>query len=244
MIEKNIELIALIYRSVNYLNFIVEQLNTSFCRSDGWDVGIRLVANDATSEVLNALKNMNVSYTIYNDPQPDTYYINRVYRAWNFAGRTSNYDNICFVNSDFAFSKFWLTSLLSYHDGINIPCSMFYESGVLPSGWPGLTRDFGRSPNTFRRSEWESFAESARECKFVHGGLYMPYPITKQRFIESGGYPEGNIYQDGKAGSMVGNVIMSGDAHYFHVLEHNFGMKHITVFDSIIYHIQEGEMRE
>jgi hypothetical protein len=240
----NIELIALIYKSVNYLKFIVEQLNTPFCKAAGWDVNIRLVANDATPEVLSALKDLYIPYTVYNDSKPNDYYMNRVYRAWNFAGSTSNYDNICFVNSDFAFSDNWLSGLLKYHDGVNIPCSMFYESGRMPSGWPGLTKDFGRDPYTFRQKEWESFAANVKESRYVLGGLYMPYTITKERFIESGGYPEGNIYQDGNAGSLVGNVIMSGDAYYFGMLKHRFGMRHITIFDSLIYHMQEGEKNE
>ena len=40
-------------------------------------------------------------------------------------------------------------------------------------------------------------------------------------------------------------MYMSGDDYYFHeILEKKFGMKHITVFDSPVYHIIEGEKDE
>jgi len=242
MIPQNIEIISLIFKSVEYLDFIIEQLRSVHCQTPGWDVGVRIVANDATPEVLDALRRSGINHTSYNDPHPDAYYLNRVYRAWNFAGRTSAYDNICFVNSDGAFSEGWLSNMLKHHDGVNIPCSMFYESGKMPSGWPGLTKDFGRSPAQFKGVDWEAFAKSVQEDRFVEGGLYMPYAMTKKRFLESGGYPEGNVYTDG-VGTQSGipNLIATGDQFFFNHLKTAFGMKHITVMDSLYYHIQEGE---
>ena len=239
MIAKNVEVIALIYKSPIYLRFIIEQLK-AYAHAPGWDVGIRIVANDATRDVLDALEVSGVPFSVYTDPQPQAYYINRVYRAWNFGGRTSNYDNICFVNSDSAFSEGWLANILKHHDGINIPCSMFYESGKMLSGWPGLTKDFGRHPDAFRRAEWEAFAKSVSQDTQVEGGLYMPYIMTKERFVESGGYPEGNIYHNGIG--TLGHLIMSGDKWFFEHLKFDFSMRHITVMDSLFYHIQEGEM--
>ena len=132
--KKNIEIISLIYKSVDYLKFICEQLKGSSCLVDGWDVKLRLVANDATEEVLEAIKDCGVPYSIYNDPNPEDFYLNRVYRCWNYAGQSSNYDNICFVNSDMMFSPNWLSKLLEHHDGDNIPCSRLVESGKLRSG--------------------------------------------------------------------------------------------------------------
>ena len=96
----NIEIISLIYKSTQYLDLIASELKKDYCKVDDWDVGIRIVANDANEAVLNRLKEVDVPYTIYNDPKSDDYYLNRVYRCWNFAGKTSEYDNICFVNSD------------------------------------------------------------------------------------------------------------------------------------------------
>ena len=60
------------------------------------------------------------------------------------------------------------------------------------------------------------------------------------RFIESGMYPEGNVYAGG-VGNINSQFLMSGDLYYFRQLETNYGMKHVTVFNSLVYHIQEGE---
>ena len=59
-IKKNVEVISLVFKSVKYLHFIAEQLKSNLCKVDGWDVGVRLVANDATPEVLEELKNINI----------------------------------------------------------------------------------------------------------------------------------------------------------------------------------------
>ena len=83
-IKKNVEVISLVFKSVKYLHFIAEQLKSNLCKVDGWDVGVRLVANDATPEVLEELKNINMPYTIYNHKQPLAFYLNRVYAAYNF----------------------------------------------------------------------------------------------------------------------------------------------------------------
>ena len=64
---------------------------------EGWDVTFRIVANDATPEIIEKLKTLDIPYTIYNDPYPNDYYLNRVYRCWNYAGKTSDADNICFI---------------------------------------------------------------------------------------------------------------------------------------------------
>ena len=240
----NVELIGMIYKSVQYLDLMVSELRKDYCQVDDWDVGIRVVANDANDKVLNRLEELGVPYVIYNDPKPDDYYLNRIYRCWNFAGKTSKYDNICVVNSDMVFSKDWLKNLLNVHDGTAIPCSRLVESGKMLSGLHAISKNFGKDPNEFDHDGWRTYVEETKLLENHLGGLYMPCIFNKQRFIESGMYPEGNIYSDRRAGSMVGGVIMSGDDYYFRLLEGRFGMKHVTVFDSVVYHIQEGELDE
>ena len=97
---QNIEIISLVYKSVEYLNLIVSELKKDYCKVDDYDVGIRVVANDPTEKVIASLKGVDVPYTIYNDPKPDDYYMNRVYRCYNQAVKESNYDNVCLINSD------------------------------------------------------------------------------------------------------------------------------------------------
>lgn len=247
-IKNNIEIISLIYKSVDYLKLTCKQLNSSFCEVEGWDVGFRIVANDATEEVLEYLKICGVPYTVYSDPKPGDFYLNRVYRAWNFAGSTSKYDNICFVNSDMMFSPDWLSNLLKHHDGVNIPCSRLVESGKLRSGSFGIEKDFGKSPSTLDQESFNLFTQEISEDITQPGGLYMPCVFETNKFKKSGMYPEGNVFLDGNE-LVVGYpndrpVYMSGDDFFFRKLNSQFYMKHVTVFDSIVYHIQEGEKDE
>jgi hypothetical protein len=237
--KKNIEIIALIFKSLDYLELIYNELKSDKCRVEGWDIGLRIVANDATPQVLERLSQLDIPYTIYNDPKPNDYYLNRVYRCWNHGGETSEYDNICFVNSDMVFSENWLSNLLKHHDGINIPTSRLVESGKMPSGKHGISHNCGRNPRQINYPVWESAVNQYSVDEIHEGGLYMPCVLDKQRFIESGMYPEGNIYQDG-VGTLNG-FVDAGDVWYFRKLENEYGMKHITVFDSLVYHIQEGE---
>jgi len=242
--KKNIEIITLIYKSIDYLNLMVNQFKSDLVKLEDWDVGVRIVANDATDEVLEALKNSGIPYTIYNDPNPKEYYLNRVYRAYNYSVKTSKYDNVCLLNSDNVLSKDWLKNLLVHHDGINIPCGRLVESGKMNSGLHAINlgpNHFGRHAKTINFDEWNYFAENAKVPIIKEKGLYGACVFEVSRFLESGGYPEGNIYTDG-IGTLSGHPIKSSDDYYFHdVLENKYGMKHITVFDSLVYHIIEGE---
>jgi hypothetical protein len=240
--NKTIEIIALIFKSVDYLELIYNELNSDNCKIDGWDVSLRIVANDATPKVIEKLKSLNIPYSIYNDPKPMDYYLNRVYRCWNFAGESSKAENICFVNSDMVFSKDWLGNLLKHHDGINIPCSRLVESGKMLSGTHGVSYNCGRGPKDIDYKLWYDVVSETKSDELKDGGLYMPCVFDTKRFIESGMYPEGNIYQDG-IGTLNG-FVQSGDDWYFKKLHKEYGMKHVTVFDSLVYHIQEGEKDE
>jgi hypothetical protein len=238
--SKSIELISLIYKSTEYLESIYNEMKSDFCKVDGWDVQTKIVANDANESVLNRLKELDINAAIYNDRQPEDFYLNRVYRCWNLAGMTSKCDAICFVNSDMCFSPNWLANLLKHHNGINIPCSRLVESGRMPSGQHAYSRNFGRRPKEFARELWLDFANKISIDKVEGGGLYMPVVFETERFIESGGYPEGNICQGG-VGAWKTPVIQSGDAWYFRKLEKKYGMRQITPFDSCTFHFQEGE---
>lgn len=242
--NKNIEIVTLIYKSTTYLKYIVNQLNSELCKADGWNVGVRVVANDPTDEVTEELKNIEIPYTVFSNPDKNEYYMNRVYRCYNYCVTSSEYDNVCLINSDNGFSRDWLSNLLRHHDGNNIPCSRLIESGKMPSGQYGVSKNFGVTCVEFDNNfeEWLRWADEFKEDRVMPGGLYMPVIFEKQRFIDSGMYPEGNIYRDGRAGSLVGDAVRTGDEFFFNeVLGKRFGMKHITVFNSLSYHMQEGE---
>ena len=240
--NKNLEIISLIFKSCDYLDLIYKELKSDNCKIEGWEISLRIVANDATPEVISKLKSLDIPYTIYNDPKPNDYYLNRVYRCWNHAGETSKADNICFVNSDMVFSKDWLSNLLKHHNGNNIPCSRLIESGKMLSGLHAVSRNCGRGPKVIDYNLWNDVVVEIKQDELKDGGLFMPCIFETKRFIESGMYPEGNIYSDG-IGTLNG-FIQSGDDWYFKKLNNEYGMKHVTVFDSLVYHIQEGEKDE
>lgn len=242
MINKNIELISLIYKSQDYLDLIAEELQKAYSKLSDWDVGVRIVANDATKEIIESLEKGFAHYSTYNDSLPNDYYLNRVYRCWNYAAITSSFDNICFVNSDMVFSENWLRNLVNHHDGVNVPTSRLVESGKMPSGRHGISFDCGRSPKSIDKDRWAAFSKYASSNQTQRGGLFMPVIFEKKRFIEAGCFPEGNIYDNGVG--KLGRFIQSGDDFFFRKLENEFGMKHVTVFDSLVYHIQEGEKDE
>jgi beta-1,4-mannosyl-glycoprotein beta-1,4-N-acetylglucosaminyltransferase len=252
--RKNVEVVSLIYASVDYLNLITDELLKIQNEDIGWDVGSRIVANDANKRVLDALVGVNspyfpkINYTIYNDKNPNDYYLNRVYRAYNYAVETSEYDNVVLVNSDMVFAKDWLKNLLKHHNGKNIPVSRLIESGKMQSGKYGVSMYFGNNPKNIKYTKWYEYSQKVIQKNkdiIKEGGLYMPVVFDKETFIKTGGYPEGNVYEDGSIGTRNGAVKKSGDAYYYEdILEKKFGMRHITVFDSLCYHIQEGERDE
>ena len=139
------------------------------------------------------------------------------------------------------FSTDWLTNLLKHHNGVNIPTSKLVESGKMMSGTHGVSFNCGRHPNSINYELWGQITSQLKKDEIHNNGLYMPCVFEKTRFIESGLYPEGNIYKDGIGTLRRDGTIQSGDDWYFRKLEDVYGMKHITVFDSLVYHIQEGE---
>jgi GT2 family glycosyltransferase len=97
-------------------------------------------------------------------------------------------------------------------------------------GKHAIQADFGRDPDTFPWDAWNRFAADNRENRQEPGGLYMPCVLHRETFLDVGGYPHGNV-----------NGI-SGDVDLFARMEAR-GFKHVTCFDSLVYHMQEGEMR-
>ena len=234
--KRNVEIVSLVYKSVAYLEFIAEQLKRECCKVPGWDVGVRVVLNDASPKVLERSKSMDIPITVYNDADPDAWYLERVYRCYNFSVQSSEYDNVCLINSDMMFSQGWLANLLKHHDGTKIPCSRLVESGKMLSGKHGIGKNFGRTVSQLNQPGFEEYAASISEDVAAPGGLYMPCVFEKETFIASGMYPNGNIHVNGK--------LITGDKYLFDILEREHNLEHVTAFDSIVYHVQEGEKDE
>lgn len=245
---KALEIVSLIYKSTKYLDHICKEISKTIEGQN--EITGRIVANDPTPEVEEALKTCGLPYSIYRDQQPDDYYLNRVYRAWNFAGKTSTADLLCFVNSDMMFHEDWLLGLMNCYrlfEAKCIPCSLLVESGKMPSKPPAYTNFFGNSPDNLDRLSFDAHALNINPRILYRGGLYMPCILPQELFDPDSEffypYPEGNIYEFG-IGQHTSPFIQSGDEWYFNQLKRKFGLSHITTTESVVYHWQEGEKDE
>ena len=227
-----IVVICLIYKSTKYIEFVLNSFKKHTKNAE-----FLFVANDATQNVKNFLNKNNINHLIFENDDKNEHYIKRVYRAWNFGGNNADGDIIVFVNSDMAFSNEWLDNLLKNLDEKKILTSRLVESGKLESGKTAISKNFGKSYKEFDDEAFQKFVKNVKENKIVKGGLFMPCVIYKKSFIKSVGYPIGNREE-------TSGKITSGDWIYFYESLKSMGIKHYTVCDSIVYHIQEGEMDE
>ena len=66
-----LEVLALIYKSTDFLTFISNQLK-DYCQNfDDIEVSLRIVANDPIEKVEQALKMGDLPYSIYHDHKPN-----------------------------------------------------------------------------------------------------------------------------------------------------------------------------
>jgi len=249
-----ISYVCLIYKSVKYLKFLYNQFHKYTKLNDGDE--FYFVANDATKEVLDHLSNNNISHYIFNnsDEQRKEWYINNVYRAYNFAAKIAKGEYVIFLNSDFAFSDNWSENLQkNISDNICLSSRLVERGrgdGGFESGKYGIEKSFGRTTENYRDNEFNNYSKEISVNELHPGGLFMPLLIKKDYLEKVNYYPEGNIEE----GSDMFNPIytissdvysgkkrcISGDIVLIKKLS-SIGVEHFTVFDSIIYHFQEGE---
>lgn len=237
-------IICLVHKSVAWLKFVYEQV---FKYTDMTDKEFFFVANDANGAVLSYLRDNYIPHYVYtNTPQQQMeWYVNNVYRAYNFAASKAQGDFIVFINSDMAFTPGWFDSLWQAYNGENCVTSRLVESGKLRSGQYGVERDFGRNYSSYQEIQFQQFARELTESKLEDGGLFMPLLIRKEHFERVGGYPEGQIVLGSDIHHPViarrGEACISGDTVLMLKLQ-TIGIKHQTAFDSLAYHFQRGEL--
>ena len=124
--------ICLIYKSIEYAIFILNSFERHKIQLN-YNLNFCFITNDSTDELLNYFDKNNIPYKLFRNEDPEEYYLNRVYRSWNFRGCESDADIIIFVNSDMTFSQNWLDSLLKNLFENKIVTSRLIESGKLKS---------------------------------------------------------------------------------------------------------------
>ena len=237
-------IVCLIYKSVDWLKYVYEQV---LKYTDMTDKEFIFVANDANPAVLSYLKDNYIPhYDFTNTPeQQEEWFINNVYRAYNFSVSKAQGDFVLFINSDMAFTAGWFESLWQAYDGSNCVSSRLVESGKLRSGQFGVERNFGWDYKSYQEEEFQRYARTLAEPKIEDGGLFMPLLLRKEHFELVGGYPEGNIVLgsdiDQPVMALQGEACISGDNVLMLKLQAR-GIKHQTAFNSLVYHFQCGEL--
>ena len=122
-----ITVVCLIYQSIDYLKFVLNSFNKYTKNAE-----FLFIANDATNKVKKFLKENKINHLVFENENKEEYYLNRVYKAWNYGGENASGNIIVFVNSDMAFSKNWLNNLLKNLTEKKIVTSRLVESGKIP----------------------------------------------------------------------------------------------------------------
>ena len=241
-----VSIACLIYKSTRWLQFVYDQVMK---HTDMTDKEFYFVANDACPAVLNYLTEHNIPHYVHtNTPeQQQEWYINNVYRGYNAASKVAGGEYIVFINSDMAFSPGWFDNLMNKIDDTKIINSRLVERGVLRSGTYGIERDFGNIPGDYREHEFLKYASRISNNNILRGGLFMPCLIKKSHLEAINYYPEGNIVPGtdifNPRYARLNENCIPGDQVFMAKLQ-TIGVTHWTSFDSIVYHFQQGEMRD
>jgi hypothetical protein len=253
--EKNTErpfisIISLIYSGVDWLEFQYAEMIKLQKELGPGEVEILFVANDANVEVVDFLRHNNIPHVIApGRSHISEWYINSVYRGYNFGVKQAKGKYVLLTNSDMAYVPGFLYRILKHRDKNSILVGKLIESGRLTPGALAIERNLGKKLKSFKRRKFYNLASKLSIDTVSEGGLFMPCLIEKEIFIAAGGYPEGNILKRdidaylNKAKYSFADPLdpqISGDTAFFMSLK-KIGVNHTTVNSALAYHFQEGE---
>lgn len=256
-----LELVGMIYKNPEFLRSMWAEMNKYLPHG----VTVRVVANDPLESVERAAEKWKIPLDVYYDNNPKDFYLHRINRCYNFCVETSTADYVCLFQSDMITSPNWLHNLMRRIEGGEkvLPVSRLIEPckhRPLRVCAHGIEMDLGRHPLTFPFEIWDSIVAQNISPETKPGGGYMPAIVHRKTFLDAGGFPEGNVIEDDGKIEVIspedyskfsvhnGKTYYknkphhSGDSWLFKKLEKDFGFKHVTCFDSLVYHMQEGEM--
>jgi hypothetical protein len=238
-----VSIFAVVYRSIDYARFISQVVRDSCPELATGEAEFFLVANQPEAALKAWLERSEVPYIEYWPSLEPTVecgptYLAGVYAAYNHGVEASAGDVVVMLNSDMVPSPGWLRIMLEEFEPTDLLSPWLVEPfhpkyGVFPGA---IEENFGRSPGTFQAQKWEEFctAKIARLPE-VSTPPFMPVMVKKDKFLQLGGYPEGNL--------MVGGNCVPADVHYFEALSAK-GMSHRSSSSPVyFYHFKEGEKR-
>lgn len=262
-----ISIISLIYKSTRFADWMWDSIHKYTKEIQSGEAEFFFVANDASDEVKEHLKNKKYKHFI-NDNKKVTkedliklgyggpIHIHYVYKGWNRAIKEANSEFVCLLNSDMYASPDWLSNLLKhfeFQDNIIIS-SQLIERPQLPEDkyGPFMNRNtgghvylgnYGTSINTFNEIEFLKRVEYEKNVGsncVANGIAYMPLLLKKEHAEKVGLYPEGNIPL-GEFDDL--DNMKYGDEIFIEKLK-EIDIRHVTALDSIVYHLKEGEQNE
>ena len=253
-----VSIVSLIYKSTVYADFVFNQVHKYTPLIKSGKAEFFFVTNDATDEVINHLKKNNYPFIKHNNQilsedelfkkgigKPE--YLHRVYKAYNRCIIEAKGEYVCLVNSDMGFSPNWLENLLKNSNENTAVSSLLIERGHETLGnFPPYVNGTGsqlyfcgKTPIDYDEEKFLNYIKENIEeftNKLTTGGVYMPILFSRCKALQAGLYPEGNI-----AGNSFNDVIDYGDRVFMKKLK-DIGVSHITSWDSIAYHFQQGEI--
>lgn len=115
-----------------------------------------------------------------------------IYRVVNSMAWRANADWLIFMNSDVFVAPGWIRPLYDAREANTIVSPVMVECGAIPVNDRNLERDYGRKPETFRRSEFEAWVATGGGWRDDwHDGQqawYFPSLIQRDSFNAVGGF--------------------------------------------------------
>lgn len=235
--KPRISIAALVYKSPKFADFVYKGIHDNTPELKTGEAEFYFVLNFKQGEsekLLEHLTTKNYKFYNFNKNYNQPNYpknIGQIYEAWNYTAICSKGEILVLLNSDMIpFNSNWLANMLKCLTIKTVITARLIESRKMPSGQHAIPKNFGQTLDSFDEKSFRIFAQSLKNNHLKDGGVYMPMMILKENFFKAGGFPEENP-----------NGI-SGDKYFFDKLSVKFGVRHMTSFDSIFYHFQEGEV--
>lgn len=248
-----VTLISLIYAGVDWLEFQYSELLQLKNEFGPGEVEILFIANDASESVINFLNSNSIPYKVAPGRKSQSeWYINSVYRAYNFGVKEAKGEYVLLTNSDMSYAPGFLYSMMQQRSPSKYLVGKLVESGRLKPASLAIKRNFGKILEKFKREKFYKFANKIASDSITSGGLYMPCLVDRKVFLYNGGFPEGNIrsaslqeyIETGRSDIATHDEqLIPGDQAFIKALESN-KINHHTVNSAVVYHFQEGEKSE
>lgn len=114
-----------------------------------------------------------------------------IYRVLNAMAQRAMGEWIVFHNSDVFVAPGWLEPLYEARDVDAIVSPVMVESGAIGVAPVNLARNYGMTPQSFRREAFEAWVAGGGEMPGVPDGVrrwYFPSLLSRQSFLDMGGF--------------------------------------------------------